>query len=61
MKDLGNQKYFGQKAVAVKLRAGRNRLMLKSNNTMSTDWGMWCFACRVVLADGRVVTPEVTG
>jgi len=57
VRDLGNQTAFRQQAVQVKLRRGRNRLVLKLSNTKGTTWGGWCFACRVVLPDGRVIVP----
>jgi len=55
--DLGAQSAFRRRAVPVRLRAGRNRLVLKLNNTRGLTWGGWCFSCRAVLPDGRVLVP----
>jgi hypothetical protein len=55
--DLGAQSAFRRRAVPVRLRAGRNRLVLKLNNTRGLTWGGWCFSCRVVLPDGQALVP----
>lgn len=58
-RDLGQQDYFRQKPVPVRLRRGSNRLLLKSANTKGLNWGAWCFACQVVRRDGSAIAPRL--
>jgi hypothetical protein len=58
-RDLGRQAAFRQRALNIQLKRGDNRLVLKIDNTKGTTWGAWCFNCRVVLPDGRVLVPTV--
>jgi hypothetical protein len=55
--DLGEQPTFRQRCIEIRLKAGENRLVLKLSNKKGKSWGAWCFACRVLRTDGRVLIP----
>jgi hypothetical protein len=59
--DLGEQQTFKQRSIDVRLKDGKNRLVLKLDNRKGKSWGAWCFACRVLQPDGRVLIPSLQG
>ena len=55
--NLGNNTSFRRVEVKVKLQKGRNKILLKLNNTKGSTWGAWCYAFRATLSDGSKLKP----
>lgn len=56
--DLGHQDAFRQRTLPIRLKQGRNLVVLKLSNTVGSNYCGWAFAFRATLPDGSVVLPR---
>ena len=57
--NLGNHTSFRRGEIKVRLKEGKNKILLKLSNTKGSTWGAWCYAFRATLTDGTILKPKV--
>jgi hypothetical protein len=55
---LGRHPYLQSRTIDTQLRAGRNEIVVRLNNTVGLSRGAWNFSFRCATADGTVLLPS---
>jgi hypothetical protein len=55
---LGRNRYLQTRTIETPLRAGRNTVIVRLNNTVGLSRGAWNFSMRCVTSDGTLLLPS---